>query len=215
MDIPSTSGKSNNTFDDSDVSSINETYTDSGSSYNPSDMEDSTSEKSKGENENVLVTDKNLQSSFQSNDIANPGEILRSRKRGARRKFADKSQWQRNIRKNYEIVDISYLCGQIKLTSKLTNTAQSDSRKYTRQYSLTKETGLDIPVCKEFFKKVLRVSDDRLTRVLRNKEQGGTPSKNKREKMDADNKTNQRIQNNDDGEDNVFYTIEDSEQMME
>uniref|UniRef100_A0A6P7FZC7 Uncharacterized protein LOC114332300 n=1 Tax=Diabrotica virgifera virgifera TaxID=50390 RepID=A0A6P7FZC7_DIAVI len=99
MDIPSTSGKSNNIFDDSDISSIDDPFADSGSSYNPSDIEESSSEKSTAENEKVLVADENLQSNFQSNDIANPGEIPRSKKRGPRRKFADKSQWQRNIRK--------------------------------------------------------------------------------------------------------------------
>ncbi|CAG9835043.1 unnamed protein product [Diabrotica balteata] len=88
MDIPSTSGKyiiqiiflvkNNNTFDGSHVSSVNEPLSDLGSSYNPSDIEESSSEKSRGKNENVLVTDE---------------------KRGACQKFVDKSQWQRNTYK--------------------------------------------------------------------------------------------------------------------
>ncbi|CAG9833612.1 unnamed protein product [Diabrotica balteata] len=222
MDIPSTSGKSNNTFDDSDVSSIDDPYADSGSSYNPSDIEESSSEKKYryliiiiivceklinfvlGENEKVLVTDENLQSNFQSNDIANPGEILRRKKRGPRRKFANKKR-ETIFKDFYELTNYdlqtSYLCGQIKLTSKLANTAKSDSRKYTRQYYLTRETGLDIPVCKEFFKKVLRVLDGRLTRALRNKEQGSTPSKDKRGKKEPHNKTSQEKL------DNIFHFI--------
>ncbi|CAG9832958.1 unnamed protein product [Diabrotica balteata] len=118
----SLSGKSNNTFDDSDVSSIDEPYADSGSSYVPFDMEDSSSEKSTIENEIVLVTDENLQSKFQSNDIANPGKILRSMKRGARRKLADKSQWQRNIKKNYKIVNV------LKLKIKVNNSWRNRER---------------------------------------------------------------------------------------
>ncbi|CAG9834692.1 unnamed protein product [Diabrotica balteata] len=138
MDIPSTSGKSNNTFDNSDVSSIDETYADSASSYNPSDIEDSLSQKSKGENENVLVTDEKLQSSFQSNGIANPGEILRSR-------------------------DI-------------------EAAKFSNLQDLL----VYVPPYLHNFYNNLNVTN-----------------------------LDQRIQNNDDGEDNVFYAIEDSEQMME
>lgn len=85
----------------------------------------------------------------------------------------------------------AYLCGQIKLINKLNKTAQINSRTYTRIYYLTGETGVDIPVCKEFFKKNLSVSDGRLTRALLQKEQGGTASRDKRGKKVPYNKTSQ------------------------
>ncbi|CAG9832017.1 unnamed protein product [Diabrotica balteata] len=186
MDIPFTSDKSNNTFNDSEVSSIDETYADSGFSYNPSDMEDSSGEKSNGENENALVTGKNLQSSFQSNNIANPGEILRSMKRGARRKFADKSQWQRNIRK--QLRNSGHITKRYTSTfiGKLPLLYPEDKDIQTAKFSNLQDLLVYVPPYLHNFYNNLNVKN-----------------------------FDQRVQNNDDGEDNVFYAIEDSEQMME
>lgn len=166
----------------------------------------------------------------------------RNRKRGSRRKFADKSLWKRNARKKLrncgrEYISVrgtivaakqfdgspcqcvkechklltlehreklfkdfhelgshdlqtAYLCGQIKLIQKLTRTVpRSEYRTNTRVYYLTNDAGIDIPVCREFFKKKLRVSDGRITCALRQKEQEGTPSRDKRGKKAPYNKT--------------------------
>ncbi|KAJ8966051.1 hypothetical protein NQ314_003759 [Rhamnusium bicolor] len=75
----------------------------------------------------------------------------------------------------------SFLCGQIKLINKLRSTTATDSkRKYTRIYYLLSEHGVDVRVCKSFFKKTLQVSDGRLTRALRGKQIGQTPTKDRR-----------------------------------
>lgn len=175
-------------------------------------------------------------------DVVTAPEVNpRNKKRGTRRKFADKSLWKRNISKQlrnsgceytsvkgtivpakqfdgsdcrcikecHKLISLeqrekifqsyyklashdlqtAYLCGQIKLARKMKSTVQSESRTYTRIYYLPNEKGIDIPVCKEFFKKNFCVSDGRLTRALCRKEQGDTPSRDQRGKKTPYNKT--------------------------
>lgn len=182
----------------------------------------------------------NMETQSMGNDLMNP----RNKKRGPRRKFADKALWKRNVRKQfrnsgsqytnvkgtlvpakqcdgsdckcnkechklitiqqrenifkdfYELANhdlqTAYLCGRVKLIRKLSSTVVgSESRTFTRIYQLINEAGIDIPVCKEFFKKNLRVTDGRLTRALRQKQQGSTPSKDKRGRTAPYNKTSE------------------------
>lgn len=87
----------------------------------------------------------------------------------------------------------SFLCGQIKLISKLrSTTAAVSKRKYTRIYYLLNEHGVDVPVCKSFFKKTLQVSDGRLTRALKGKQIGQTPTKDRRGQNTSYNKTTEK-----------------------
>lgn len=83
----------------------------------------------------------------------------------------------------------AYLSGQIKVVNKIRNTTNSQRKQYTRIYNLPNENGVDVPVCKAFFKKVLAVSDGRLTRALKGKQTGGTPCEDKRGKHEPYNKT--------------------------
>nr|CAI5834362.1 unnamed protein product [Callosobruchus analis] len=81
----------------------------------------------------------------------------------------------------------SYLCGGIKLSKKVKH--NESRRVYTRTYYLPDERGCEIPVCKAFFKKVLKVSDGRLSRALKGLQDNGVPSTDKRGKKAPYNKT--------------------------
>nr|CAI5817157.1 unnamed protein product [Callosobruchus analis] len=83
----------------------------------------------------------------------------------------------------------SYLCGQIKLLKKVRCTNAESKRNYTRVYYLQNEHGVDIPVCKTFFKKTLCVSDGRVTRALKPKQLGHTPNIDRRGRKEPYNKT--------------------------
>nr|CAI5828728.1 unnamed protein product [Callosobruchus analis] len=80
----------------------------------------------------------------------------------------------------------SYLCGRIKLSKKVKH--NEGRRVYTRTYYLPDERGCEIPVCKAFFKEVLKVSDGRLSRALKGLQDNGVPSTDKRGKKAPYNK---------------------------
>lgn len=116
-------------------------------------------------------------------------------------KLISMDQREKNFKNYYQLANhdfqTSYLCGQVKLISKIrsTKTAEIQKRHYTRIYCLPNEQGVDVPVCKEFFKKILQVSDGRLTRSLKEKQNGNTPSKDMRGAKEPYNKTkDERIQ---------------------
>lgn len=77
----------------------------------------------------------------------------------------------------------SFLNTQVKVVNKQRRYTQNNSerRQHTRLYSLVKEDGGEVRVCKTFFKNVVGgISDGRITRALSNKNKGITPPKDKR-----------------------------------
>lgn len=96
----------------------------------------------------------------------------------------------------------AYIHAQVNVVNKgrVTPAVQNlDKRSKTRIYSLPKESGDMVKVCKLFFKNCLQVSDGRLTRALSNKTKGGQlttapldrrgkhPPKNKTKENDIEN----------------------------
>ncbi|CAG9773480.1 unnamed protein product [Ceutorhynchus assimilis] len=98
------------------------------------------------------------------------------------------------FKKFYDLADFNlqtaYIFGQIKVIKKTrVYTENPESRRqFTRIYYLPNENGLDVKVCKDFFKKNLQVSDGRLSRILKSKPEG-IPPKDKRGKHPSANKT--------------------------
>lgn len=108
-------------------------------------------------------------------------------------------QRQENVFKSFydiETFDLksAYLFSLIDVLDKsrtYTKSQRPPKREKTRAYYLQNETGLKIKVCKDFFKKVHKVSDGRISRVLENKKQGLPAPVDKRGKQPAINKTPQ------------------------
>nr|CAI5850679.1 unnamed protein product [Callosobruchus analis] len=164
-------------------------FYDSGSSYVPGSSEDGITSL-----EDMFISQKEPE--IQTSEIQNVSS--RNQKRGTRRKYRDETKWKKNVR---EIVDrncsctrechqlvvldhheklfsafyslanfdlqTSYLCGRIKLSKKVKHNE----------------------ICKAFFKKVLKVSDGRLSRALKGLQDNGVPSTDKRGKKAPYNTT--------------------------
>lgn len=72
---------------------------------------------------------------------------------------------------------------------KIRDDTTSKPKQFSRLYHFPDINGKLIRVCKSFFKHVLKVSDGRLTRVLKNKSVGDTPPIDRRGKHNPKNKT--------------------------
>lgn len=85
----------------------------------------------------------------------------------------------------------SYLFSLIKVVSKSrTYTSNENSRRQmTRHYYLRDSEGLEVLVCKKFFKDTLCVSDGRISRLLKNKSSETTPPLDRRGHSVPANKT--------------------------
>nr|CAH7737821.1 unnamed protein product [Callosobruchus chinensis] len=141
-------------------------FCDSGSSYKPSNSEDGSTSSS----EDITISQEESEiETSEAQTIYLPGSEKEDREESTEMKT-------------------SYLCGRIKLNKKV---KPNESRRvYTRVYYLPDERGCEVPVCKTFFKKVLQVSDGRLSRALKGLQENGVPSTDKRGRKDPYNKTN-------------------------
>lgn len=86
----------------------------------------------------------------------------------------------------------AYLFSLVEVVNKLrtyTNRNGASRREKTRIYFLQNDAGDKIKVCKNFFKKVLQVSDGRISRVLVNKQEGLAAPVDRRGKQTSVNKT--------------------------
>lgn len=95
-------------------------------------------------------------------------------------------QCKRIFSEYYDLADhnlqTAFLHSRVKVINKqrVYTKTNSEKRQNTRIYSLVKEDGGEAKVCKSFFKKVLAVSDGRITRALSNKNKSITPPRDKR-----------------------------------
>lgn len=92
---------------------------------------------------------------------------------------------------NYDL-QTSFLFGLIKVINKkrtYKGTVNSDKRSFSREYYLPMGDGIELKVCKMFFKELFSISDGRITRLLIPKLVGGTPPLDKRGKHSG-NRTN-------------------------
>lgn len=97
---------------------------------------------------------------------------------------------------NFESYNLqtAYVYGLIDVATKQRSYKKDNNpsrRSNTRLYHLTCENGGKVKVCKDFFKKVFKISDGRLTRILKTKVSGLPPPSDKRGKHAPPNKTSE------------------------
>ncbi|CAG9781819.1 unnamed protein product [Diatraea saccharalis] len=174
-----------------------EPYEDSGSEYVPEQGSKSSSRSLRdilGDSSGSEGNDEGLSSVSTSKDT--------------RKRIRKENLWKKNVRKNkrargnfdlqsaylYSLIHVmvkarSYVRAKDTSSERVAGNTTSKPKEFSRLYHLPEANGKHIRVCKSFFKQVFKVSDGRLTRVLKNKPLGDPAPIDKRGRHIPSNKT--------------------------